>query len=82
MCAPPLFYLYHSTNNPMLGLKEHYFAEGEMLYNNAVIPDVCTHWQERIHQDLLKEDALRPLPGFTCLLWRTSAVCVGADFLH
>lgn len=37
-----------------------------MLYNNAVTPDVCTHWQEHIHPDLLKEDTARPLPGFTC----------------
>lgn len=36
----------------MLGLKDHYFAEGEMLHNNAVIPDVCTHWQEHIHPEI------------------------------
>lgn len=54
-----------------------------MLDNNAVIPDVCTHWQQHTHLDLFKEDALlRPPPGFTCLLWCTSAACVGAGFLH
>lgn len=40
----------------MLGLTDHNLAEGEMLDNNAVIPDVCTHWQRHIHPDLFKED--------------------------
>lgn len=35
-----------------------------MLYNNAVIPDVCTH----IHQDLFQGDTLRPLPASARLL--------------
>lgn len=50
MCAPPLFYLYRSTNNPMLGAEGPLFSRGKR-FKQRCRSHVCTHWQERIHQE-------------------------------